>query len=91
MALTISRAFDMNSFGNKKQDTFTVTGDTAGAVVTRLNWIDHVQVTEPTQTDMLITAHPNSATASTTEDDPGQVYLEAIDAGVTYRVVCTGR
>lgn len=96
MAVTLNFARDMNCFGNKKQDWLTAAfaeeEDTSKAIETRLNWIDHVQVTNRGNADMQVTAYPNSKTASTTEDDPGWVFLANVtDATATYVLVMTGR
>ena len=75
MAVTVRR-LDMNLLGPMVEDVFelvfTSAGDTSVGVTSRLSWVEHVHVSEPTNKDMSIRVSPNSSDESTVDDNPGR-------------------
>lgn len=88
MAVTITRR-DMNVVGNLWEDVFEAlteasASDTSFTAVTRLHWVEHADVTCRTGESIVgARVSINSASASSTENDPGQITVSGINAGDT--------
>lgn len=91
--MAITQVFTkFNVVGRKKEDYIvaTLTAVTSGIVNTRLHWIEAVSVEDTAGNDPTINIYPNSITASATEDDPGQLFIDNGGSGEIYNLRVIG-
>jgi len=93
MAFTITYLAH-NVVGNHREDYLSVVTDgTSSAIKTRLSWVEDVSIAQVgnASSDRQVDIYPNSATAVTVEDDPGQFFIQNCASGQTLRFLVAGR
>ena len=92
MAITVVRG-KQNVVGNRREETLTITPTdpaTVGTFETHLNYVTFATA-DSKEAQGSTTIYKNSKTASTTEDDPGHVYIASMTADDIHTLIATGK